>query len=499
MATSAGVCPCTSLMGLKSMIPFSASILPMLFRSRACIPFARRTPTASRTVTSRKPSDRIKTSLPTPERNAIVVHSVATRAEWLEGMLPVRQSIRSKSSPTLCTLREKSFISVLMICEENQLKMQESSTGFVKNKCSCSLAFAIPLFYAITKFCLVEKRLFLYYYRSMEFRSFSAGPDDDGRRIGRILKTIFKDTPGARYQEALRKKLIKVNGARVPQDYRVKAGDSISVAAFLLDRPDASDAPGSSTPAAAGKAKTDITNIQFKTIFRNEHIWLLDKPYGIPVQPSQGCATSIAGIVAQMQAAAARSSIAFTPAPLHRLDRYTTGLLALSQSMEGAQWFSRALQEHRIRKTYLGITQGIPARQQRWQDKLAAVPGSTRGAFHTVQAAPGGAPAVTEALTLASGTWHAMPVALVQFRIETGRKHQIRAQSALHGCPLIGDSAYGACSLPGGRAFFLHAAHLAVPGENPLGLPESISAPIPAEFAHFLTSALIKWDEQIIL
>ncbi|HBG66785.1 MAG TPA: hypothetical protein DDW78_09975, partial [Treponema sp.] len=312
---------------------------------------------------------------------------MATSAEWLEGILPVRQSSRSNSSPTLCTLREKSFMSVLRSCEENQLKMQESNTGFVKNRCNCSLAFAIPLFYAIIKFCLVEKRFFLYYIVSMEFQSFSAGPDDDGRRIDRILKVIFKDNPEVRYQEAMRKKLIRVNDTRVAPDYRVRAGDSISVADFLLcGKSPAASAPRQTACKGSGDGAEPL---RLETRFRNKHIWLLDKPYGIPVQAANGCPLSIAGLIAAKQTGSCgRQSIAFTPAPLHRLDRYTTGLLAVSQSMEGARWFSGALQEHRIQKTYLGITQGIPAGRERWQDKLS--PAAGYGAFHTVRQDSGG-------------------------------------------------------------------------------------------------------------
>ena len=101
-------------MGLKSIIPFSFSIRPILFSSLACMPLARLTPTASRMVIMKSPSDNRNTSLFSPERNAIVVQRVETKAEWLDGMLPVRQNISSKSSRTLWILPEKSFMRVLI-------------------------------------------------------------------------------------------------------------------------------------------------------------------------------------------------------------------------------------------------------------------------------------------------------------------------------------------------------------------------------------------------
>ena len=110
---------------------------------------------------------------------------------------------------------------------------------------------------------------------------------------------------------------------------------------------------------------------------------------------------------------------------------------------------------------------------------------------------------MTHAFPLAHGKFGQTDVTLVKYEIETGRKHQIRAQSSFHGFPLIGDTAYGGQKIDSskyGRDFFLHAAELDFPQENELqNLPEKITCPIQDDFKYFLSFSLINenWSVKI--
>ena len=97
----------------------------------------------------KRPRDSRNTSLFIPERKAIVVQSVETKAEWLEGMLPVRQNMSSNSSLMPWTFPEKSFMKVFISWAQNQLKIQDRNTGFEKNCRNCSFALAIPLYFTL--------------------------------------------------------------------------------------------------------------------------------------------------------------------------------------------------------------------------------------------------------------------------------------------------------------------------------------------------------------
>ncbi|MDE7382303.1 MAG: RluA family pseudouridine synthase, partial [Treponemataceae bacterium] len=81
----------------------------------------------------------------------------------------------------------------------------------------------------------------------------------------------------------------------------------------------------------------------------------------------------------------------------------------------------------------------------------------------------------------------------IQYKIETGRTHQIRAQSALHHLPLIGDTAYGAKRIPSAE-FFLHAQKLEAPKENAIALPAVLQAELTNEFKQFLKECRIQFQ-----
>ena len=78
-------------------------------------------------------------------------------------------------------------------------------------------------------------------------------------------------------------------------------------------------------------------------------------------------------------------------------------------------------------------------------------------------------------------------ITIVKFFIQTGRTHQIRCQSAFHGFPLLGDTAYGGKKIFSEREFFLHAEKLIFPKENPLNLPEELSSSYKKPLSDFLS------------
>lgn len=319
----------------------------------------------------------------------------------------------------------------------------------------------------------------------MDFTNYTAGTNDEGRRLDKILKHIFRQTEGANIYSALRKKLIKVNNAKTSGEYILHAGDSISIASFLLNTQQA-------------KQEEDL-QYNFETIFQNEHILVINKPYNLNVQSSKANEISIAGIIKNQ--CKKTDSIAFTPAPLHRLDRYTTGVLAISQSQKGALWFSEAIASHTIKKTYIGIAEGNLKERVTWEDFIENQE-NTADSYHKVTIAEGGKKAITHATPIAYGSYRNTPVTLVQYEIETGRKHQIRIQSSTHEHPLLGDSAYNCkriIDIPSKRAFCLHAICLSIPEDNPLNLPSQITAPLPKDFLDIMQISLLKWDNKLII
>ena len=281
-------------------------------------------------------------------------------------------------------------------------------------------------------------------------------------------------------------------------------------------------------------------------VFANEHFLVIDKPYGVPVQGKNSIAKKIAAYY-DASVPKEKRSLSFISGPLHRLDRNTTGILFFSWSLEGAVWFSSALKAHLIRKKYVALAEGDMEGECVWEDFIKkndkpkalfytvhVVSGSTggiqnrtRGTAATPLAAiqgtqdchadgasvpphdachmkascaamHGAKRALTKAKALCRASYNGRSVTLVEYEIETGRMHQIRAQSAFHGFPLLGDTAYGGSRIDEARTFFLHAYEVRI-GENPVRLPPVITSTLPAAFESFNDKILPNWRKSFIL
>ena len=130
----------------------------------------------------------------------------------------------------------------------------------------------------------------------MEFIEFEAKEDDDGRRLDKAAKRIFesKGLQPENIFKLIRKTLIKLNNAKSAPEDRIKSGDKIFIADFLLKE------------NAARKSKTEKKSTQkihgdisLQTAFKNEHLWIINKQSGIEVQPSKNSSFCLADFVAQ--------------------------------------------------------------------------------------------------------------------------------------------------------------------------------------------------------
>ncbi len=344
---------------------------------------------------------------------------------------------------------------------------------------------------------LAPRVSFLVQWRMM-FVEKRAGPDDEGRRADRIVRKALSACPLSAVYAALRKGLITVNGRKTEPGFKVAAGDRLEIAAPLVNAyavrstrarvpaalPDAS----AGTEAGAGSS-TPLPTLG-ETLFQNRFVKIINKPYDVPVHGAGSGGMTVAECLRTECAASSSLSLSFTPAPLHRLDRKTSGVLACSLSIEGAREFSRMLREREIEKRYVAISEGTLGAAELWQDAVSRLP-AAGGRFCRVRAgAEGGKSALTEAIPRAHGSYHGRAVSLVEFRIGTGRKHQIRAQASLHGFPLLGDTAYGGTAIREAQAHFLHAWEMRFPAGNPLEIPLRVAAPLPPPFRDTLARCL---------
>ena len=172
-------------------------------------------------------------------------------------------------------------------------------------------------------------------------------------------------------------------------------------------------------------------------------------------------------------------------APVHRLDRDTSGVLLLCLDPAQRAALEDAFRRHEVRKEYLALVRGVPATRRATID----VPILDEGA--TARVDRRGRRAVThyEVLRTLPGRRAGGAASLVRLSLESGRHNQVRVHMAHVGHPLLGDDKYG--RRPRGEATFraarclLHAERLVLrhPGT---GQTLDVAAPLPADMEEAL-------------
>jgi 23S rRNA pseudouridine955/2504/2580 synthase len=306
-----------------------------------------------------------------------------------------------------------------------------------------------------------------------------AGENDRGRRLDRVLRKALSGCSLSLIHRLLRQGLVLLDGKPAGPSHRVEAGVIITINAVVPPRPNAVRKP---VNASSGAGRSSLPGVP-PILWQGGGIIVFNKPSGLTVHGPGG----LDGMARAYLAGSLLPSLSFRPGPLHRLDKPTSGVIVFSTSLEGARCFSSLLREHRLKKYYLALVEGLVKEDAVWQDELLR----NRAAKTTFTTETGkGKTALTKVSPLAVTPPDAANTrTLLLVEITTGRTHQIRAQAAAHGHPLAGDLKYGAYTPSGerrGGGFLLHAWKLeapeTVPGLPAIPFPRSITAPPPAAF-----------------
>ena len=286
-------------------------------------------------------------------------------------------------------------------------------------------------------------------------RSFSIGENDQGKRVDRILRNRRPQYSLGFIYRISRTGLITLNQRKVAPTHRAARGDILTIPSSLRIKELAPFEPRS--PSG------------LPILYEDEDFLVLNKPKGVT---AHGEHSLLPSIILYLQGKIP-SSLTYSPGPLHRLDRNTTGILVLGKSLTGARLFSSALRNGLIEKQYVTILTGILKGPSRWRHVLKR---DSRQKRTMIETDPTGERrvAITEITPLAQSTQFPGGVTLALLRIHTGRTHQIRAQASFEGHPLLGDIKYGGKEFQGG--YFLHAFRLHMP------VRLDLQAPLPKAF-----------------
>jgi len=265
-------------------------------------------------------------------------------------------------------------------------------------------------------------------------REFTIGKNDAGQRLDRWLGKALPLLPAPLAQKYIRLKRVKVNGKGANRDYRLCQGDLLQL--YIND--EFFDAP------AEDNAFLSVFRPMLDVVYEDENIIVCNKRPGLLCHPDQGeyVATLITHIQAylyQKKEWSPRWENAFTPALCNRIDRNTGGLVIAAKTAEALRVMNQKIKDRELEKYYLCVVSGVLSPQSGLLEDYLWKDEDKKQVFLRDRPVPGGKTARTEYCTLAVKDG----LSLVECHLLTGRTHQIRAQMAHAGHPLLGDGKYG--------------------------------------------------------
>lgn len=301
----------------------------------------------------------------------------------------------------------------------------------------------------------------------MKIESFEVMEEQEGERLDKYLSLIYPDTSRSFFQKLIKDSAVQVNDKAEKASYRMNFEDVVTI-----HFPDAVE------------TAIEPENIPLDILYEDDDLLIVNKPKGMVVHPSAGhysgtlvnaimyhCKDSLSGINGEIR-----------PGIVHRIDMDTTGSLIICKNDMSHVNIAEQIKMHSVNRIYEGIVYGNVKNDE----------GTIEGAIgrHPIERKKmsinekNGKPAITHYKVLERfGNYTYM-----QFKLETGRTHQIRVHMSSIGHPLLGDSLYssGKTSFKNLVGQTLHAKTIGFihPSTNEY---LEFSAPLPEYFENLLT------------
>lgn len=264
----------------------------------------------------------------------------------------------------------------------------------------------------------------------MKMESFEVESEQEGERLDKFLSIIYPEFSRAFFQKLIKSKQVSVNETPQKASYCVKIDDIVTV-----EIPDAVE------------TTIEPENIPLDILYEDDDVLIVNKPKGMVVHPSAGhySGTLVNAIMYHCKDTLSGINGEIRPGIVHRIDMDTTGSLIVCKNDEAHVNIAQQIKEHSVNRIYVGIVCG----------NVKEDSGTVEGAIgrHPIERKKmainekNGKPAITHYKVLERFKNYTY----MQFKLETGRTHQIRVHMASIGHPLLGDTLYSS-----GRSPFKH-------------------------------------------
>lgn len=256
--------------------------------------------------------------------------------------------------------------------------------------------------------------------------------NDSNQRVDKYVRKLLNDAPLSFIYKVFRKKDVKIDGKWVDIDYILKPGDHIRI--YVTD----------DQVAEFNKPK-EYTNFKFthEIIYEDQNILIVNKPKGLLVHGDEGekkntLANQVISYLIGKGEYNPRIDKGFTPAPAHRLDRNTSGLVVFGKNLPALQILLDLFKDkEQIEKHYYALVVGNV--QNKGEVNAPLLKDEKTGVVKVASLKDGAKSALTQYEVVRRFKGYS----LLDVNLITGRTHQIRVHMSYIGYPLVGDTKYG--------------------------------------------------------
>ena len=269
-------------------------------------------------------------------------------------------------------------------------------------------------------------------------KEFVISKNDSGQRLDRFTAKVAPSLPMSLAQKYIRIKRIKVNDKGAKRDYKLVVGDIVQM--YVNDE--------FFEVLNEDSLYLNIKDPALDVVYEDENIMLINKPAGVLCHSDSGCdyGSIISRVLATLHRSGEwrpRDENSFTPALCNRIDRNTSGIVIAAKNAESLRMINEKLKLQEISRYYLAVVHGIPNPPDARLDGYIFKDAVKNRVYVTASSQPGAKSALMEYRTVVTSN----QLSLLECRLITGRTHQIRAQLADIGHPVLGDGKYGSGQL----------------------------------------------------
>ncbi len=258
-------------------------------------------------------------------------------------------------------------------------------------------------------------------------KSVIIGENEAGQRLDKFLQKSFK-IPTSLMYKYFRKKRIKLNGKKCEGNAMLSLGDKLEL--YINDE------------LLETKEKSVGSNTDIDIVYEDENILIMDKPAGLLCHgegEQDSLVRRMTAYLINKGEYIPEKELSFSPALCNRLDRNTAGLLIGAKNAQALREINEKIREDKIKKYYMCLVWGEPkVKQGILESNLTKDEKINKVTLSDKPTAASRAVRTGYRVLKSNGQ-----MSLLEVELFTGRPHQIRAQLAAAGNPLVGDNKYG--------------------------------------------------------